>query len=136
MKNTILAAAAGVALMVCGAGAGLAQDRSKAVIRYRDHTMLTFDANSGIKEEDAQWTLTSAQMGKLSTLQSGTVVMGTNTLSTNVFSPAFSVSPVVLTSSGPGSNRLDYVQSVTTSNMVIGSAATNATIYWMAFGKP
>ena len=123
-------------LGLCVGFAGTAQDLGGVTQRYHNGAKLTFDPTVTIRDEDAAWTMTAAQFGKLAVMQSGTIVMGTNTLSTNTFSPAFSVAPVVITSSGPLSNRLDYVSSVTTSNVVIGSAGTNATIYWLAFGKP
>ena len=136
MKNTIVAGLAAAVLMLCGVAAGLAQDRNGTVTRYHNKAVLTVDPSVTVRDEDSRWTLSAAQLGKLACLQGGTVVMGTNTLSTITITPGFSSVPVVVTSSGPSSNRLDFVSSVTTSNAVIGAAATYATIYWMAFGSP
>ncbi len=111
-----------------------AEDKESSTIRYRTGSVLKFDAGSSIKDEDGAWTITQTQMGKLAVMQSGAAANVNAKTVTNTFSPAFSAAPVVVCSAG--TNDLPHIVSVSTTNVILGAAQTNATIRWIAIGSP
>ncbi len=124
-------------LVACGAFIAwrvYAEDKSGATIRYRTGSVLKFDTTSSIADEDAAWTITPAQLGKLAVMQSGAAANVNAKTVTNTFSPAFSAAPVVVCSAG--TNDLPHIVSVSTTNVILGAAQTNATIRWIAIGSP
>ena len=71
MKKSTLALALAVALITLAVWA--VTDVSNQTIRYRNGSVLKFDAQSSIKDEDDGWTLTSVQIGNVATSYTNSV---------------------------------------------------------------
>lgn len=133
MKKKI-AFAFGLCLIALIAWAVDITDIAGRTVRYRKVSTLTFDSTSSIKDEDAAWTITASQMGKLAVLQYGTSANGNNKSVTNTFTTAFTSTPIVTIAAG--TNDLPHLITVTTTNVIFGAAQTNASIRWIAIGSP
>ncbi len=131
MKRKFIFSAAVIVGIVLGA---LAQDFAARTIRYRNGTTISLDGSVRIKDEDVAWTLTPAQLGKLSLLQFGTATTVNVTKVTNTFTTPFGSTPVVTVAAG--TNDLPHLVTVTTTNVIFGAATTNASIRWIAIGSP
>jgi len=133
MKNKLLFGLT-LCLLALIAWAADITDVSSRTIRYRRSSSLRFDSTSTIKDEDAAWTITASQMGRLSLMQSGTATNSNSFTVTNTFTTAFGSAPVITLAAG--TNDLPHLITVTTTNVILGAAQTNASIRWIAIGSP
>lgn len=78
MKTKILFSLGLVVCFVWLAMAATIEDKSGTTIRYRNGSYLSFDKQSGLKDEDSGWTINPAQLLRLSAFNSANFLGSTN----------------------------------------------------------